>query len=62
MYVKRQGCDRPLSDEAPLLDWAAIGRLVRRQTCDAIAVHFATTAHDVLSRGTEPVGECEGNA
>ncbi len=42
MAVDQGGLDA--SVEHPAWDWASLGRLVRRRTLEAVALHFATVA------------------
>lgn len=41
------------NDELMALDWSSLGRLVRRQTLEAVAAHFAANAeHDHQAKTT----------
>ncbi len=45
------------SDEIMALDWASLGRLVRKRTLEAVALHFETLA---ATSGQVPGGRSEG--
>jgi len=46
MFSGMDAARKDISDTPSALDWETLGRLVRRATFDAIALHFAARADD----------------